>query len=79
MLVVVPFPKTRSFIINIALLTSHFVSSPMSMLIFRIVFDDEGSVCAAVVSAHEERRILHGAFRRINPQKLFALRQECKQ
>ena len=64
MLVVVPCPKTRSFIINIALLTSYFVSSPLSILIFRIVFDDEGSVCTAVVSAHEERRILHVAFRR---------------
>ena len=64
MLVVVPCPKTRSFIINKALLTSYFVSSPLSILIFRIVFDDEGSACTAAVSDHAERRILHGAFRR---------------
>ena len=41
LLVVMPCPKTRSFIIKRALFTSYFVSSPLSRLIFRTVFDDK--------------------------------------
>ena len=63
-LVVVPCPKTRSFIINVTLLTSYFVDGSLSRFVFSIIFYDEGSARAAAVSVHSEWRILHRIFRR---------------
>ena len=80
MLVVVPCPKTRSFITNITLCTSCFVNGPQSVLVvFRVVFSDEGSVHVAAMSAHAERRIQHSAFSacRTIQQKKVELCQKC--
>ena len=54
---VVPCPETWSFIINVALLASHFILGPLSQVVFSIVFHYESSVHAADVSAHAEWRI----------------------
>ena len=54
-LVVVPSPKTRSFIINVTLLTRYFVYGPLCIFVFRIIFDDASSACAATVSVHSLR------------------------
>ena len=39
-----PCPKTRSFTINVTLLTSYFVNGPLWNFVFSIILYDEGSV-----------------------------------
>ena len=45
--------------VNVALLASYFICGPLSKVIFRAVFHDEGSVQTPTVSTHAERGILH--------------------
>ena len=72
--------KQDLFITNVTLLTSDFVSSPLSIFIFNIIFDGEGSCscCRRVGSRGEKDSPL--SFRRTEQfqKNWFSLLQKCK-
>ena len=63
-LVVVPWPKTWSFSVNVASFAGWLVDGPLSVFILWVVFRNECSACIATTASHAERRILHWAFPR---------------